>query len=77
MWNILEQLAMCFSISKQLYSLINTKIKKLSKKRFPQTAQISKQDNIFSKFPSQHEIGGEHWGTAHDYDMRRSSIVTL
>ena len=34
----------------------------------PQTAQMSKLEGIFSKFPSQLEIGGEHliWGTARE-----------
>ena len=38
------------------------------KKGVPQTAQISKLEWIFSKFPSQLEIGGEQlfWGTARE-----------
>ena len=40
--------------------------KQIIKKGVPQTAQISKLEWIFSKFPSQLEIGGEHlfWETA-------------
>ena len=48
-------------------------------KGVPQTAKISKLERIFSKSPSQLELGGEHlfWGTAREVLFIHSNISNV
>ena len=56
---------------------ISYESKEIFIKGVPQTGKISKLESIFSKFPSQLEIGGEHlfWGTARGV-LFKSHILT-